>query len=77
MTPITPKIKEIWYVDLNPIIGHEQSGERPAIVVSRAPKLKMVMVIPLTGASNSARFPYTLQIKNTTKFVQTQSFTST
>ncbi|MHA1729402.1 MAG: type II toxin-antitoxin system PemK/MazF family toxin [Promethearchaeota archaeon] len=60
------KIKEIWYLDLNPTIGHEQSGERPAIVVSRAHKLKMIMVIPLTGNLKQARFPYTLQIKNNT-----------
>ncbi len=34
MIPQLPSRGEIWLVDLNPTRGHEQSGVRPAIVVS-------------------------------------------
>jgi mRNA interferase MazF len=34
MTPQLPSRGEIWLVDLNPTRGHEQSGVRPALVVS-------------------------------------------
>lgn len=26
--------RDIWFVDLNPTVGHEQAGRRPALVVS-------------------------------------------
>jgi len=43
---------DIWYADFNPIRGHEQSGVRPALIVSadafhRGPA-ELVMVLPLT-----------------------------
>jgi mRNA interferase MazF len=30
----TPSRGEIWTVDLDPVVGHEQAGRRPALVVS-------------------------------------------
>jgi mRNA interferase MazF len=52
MSAPSPARGEIWYVDLNPTRGHEQAGQRPALVVSadaynRGPA-DMVVVIPLT-----------------------------
>ncbi len=43
---------EIWLVDLNPTKGHEQSGKRPALIVSvdifnKGPA-DLVVVIPIT-----------------------------
>ena len=42
---------EIWYVDLNPVKGSEQSGYRPVVIISGNllnRYLKVVIVCPLT-----------------------------
>ena len=52
---------EIWIVDLADGKGHEQKGERPALVLARANGL--VVVAPLTSNMESARFPFTLPIE--------------
>lgn len=41
--------------------GHEQFGERPAILVSDT-KTGLVIVIPLTSNLNALKFPYVLTI---------------
>jgi len=43
---------EIWMADLDPVVGHEQAGKRPAVVVSsddfnRMP-VGLVVVVPFT-----------------------------
>ncbi len=60
---IHPARGEVWTVNLNPIMGHEQAGQRPALVVSndtfnRGPA-DLVMVIPLTskGHPNALHIP--------------------
>ncbi len=53
-----PKQGDIVFLDFNPIKGHEQSGKRPAIVISNNVfniNTKMVMVCPIT--SNDKDFP--------------------
>ncbi|WP_433866980.1 type II toxin-antitoxin system PemK/MazF family toxin [Ralstonia wenshanensis] len=30
----TPVVGEIWWVDLDPTVGHEQAGHRPVVVMS-------------------------------------------
>lgn len=44
---------EVWLVDLNPVIGHEQAGTRPALVVSddlfNHSLAEMVIVVPITS----------------------------
>jgi mRNA interferase MazF len=52
MSNPSPSRGEIWYVDLDPIRGHEQGGHRPALVVSidkfnRGPA-NLVFVVPMT-----------------------------
>ena len=43
---------EVWLVDLSPTRGHEQSGRRPALVVSADPfnrsRAGLVFVVPFT-----------------------------
>ncbi|MGH7881876.1 MAG: type II toxin-antitoxin system PemK/MazF family toxin [Candidatus Dormibacteraceae bacterium] len=44
---------QVWWLDLNPTIGHEQAGRRPAIVVSSHFHLgltrnALVSILPLT-----------------------------
>jgi mRNA interferase MazF len=48
-----PRWSDIWLAELNPVIGHEQGGRRPCLVVStdaynRYPS-NMAIVVPLTG----------------------------
>ena len=31
---------EVWDVDLDPVVGHEQAGKRPALVVSVTNSIK-------------------------------------
>jgi mRNA interferase MazF len=44
---------EIWYGDLSPIIGHEQAGQRPLLVVSidrfNSSAAGLVVVLPITS----------------------------
>ncbi len=49
---------EIWLVSPDPIAGHEQSGKRPVLIVSKASfnKLTLVpVVVPVTSGGNFAR----------------------
>ncbi|KKM08984.1 growth inhibitor PemK [Clostridiales bacterium PH28_bin88] len=47
-----PSRGEVWYVDFDPVKGHEQSGLRPALVVSVDPfnhgPAGLVVVLPIT-----------------------------
>ncbi|AJF73967.1 pemk protein [Raoultella ornithinolytica] len=49
---------EIWLVSLDPIAGHEQSGKRPVLIVSRASFNKLTrlpVVVPITSGGSFAR----------------------
>lgn len=49
---------EIWLVSLDPIAGHEQSGKRPVLIVSKASFNKVIrlpVVVPVTSGGNFAR----------------------
>jgi mRNA interferase MazF len=50
---INPELGEIWIVNFDPQVGREQSGRRPALVVSNNVFNKtphgLCMVVPLTG----------------------------
>ena len=64
-----PRQKDIVFLDFGPIIGHEQTGYRPAVVVSNDifnKNTKMAMVCPIT--SNIKSFP-THYLLNSTKVV--------
>jgi mRNA interferase MazF len=44
---------EIWLAELDPVVGHEQGGRRPVVVISsdgmnKLP-IRMAIVVPLTG----------------------------
>src|SRR5262249_43287658 len=44
---------EIWLAQLDPVVGHEQGGRRPVVVISsngfHALPIDMVVVVPLTS----------------------------
>jgi mRNA interferase MazF len=54
-----PQRGEIWTADFDPIRGHEQGGQRPALVVSadtfNAGPAGLVVVLPLTTKSKGVR----------------------
>ena len=63
-----PKQRDIVFLDFNPTRGHEQSGKRPAVVISNNvfnENTKMVMVCPIT--SNTKEFPTHYLLEDTKK----------
>ena len=63
-----PQQGDIVFLDFNPTKGHEQSGKRPAIVISQDVfniNTKMVIVCPIT--SNEKEFPTHYLLEDTKK----------
>ncbi len=54
---------EIWVVELPEGKGHEQKGERPALVLGRANAL--IVAVPFTANLDRAKFPFTEHIPQT------------
>jgi mRNA interferase MazF len=52
---------DVCIINLAVGIGHEQYGQRPAILISDT-KTGIVIVIPLTSNLEALRFPFTLAI---------------
>jgi len=54
-----PARKEIWLIDLNPTLGHEQAGTRPALIASadifNRGYAELVFVIPVTSKNKNIR----------------------
>jgi mRNA interferase MazF len=55
---------EIWTTVLPRSDGHEQYGERPAVIVAD-PLSSLALVIPCTSNLAALRFPYTLRVSPT------------
>ena len=63
-----PEQGDIVYLNLEPTKGHEQSGIRPAVVISNNvfnKNTKMAIVCPIT--SNDKEFPTHYKLEDTTK----------
>ncbi len=63
-----PKQGDICYMDFAPTKGHEQTGLRPAIVISKDKFNKytnMAIICPIT--TNTKKFPTHYELKNTKK----------
>lgn len=63
-----PRQRDIVFLDFSPTKGHEQSGKRPAIVISTNvfnDNTKMVMVCPIS--SNTKEFPTHYLLEDTKK----------
>jgi mRNA interferase MazF len=62
--PDAPKRGDVWYVDLEPVRGHEQGRIRPALIISadifNAGPAELVIVVPITTADR--RIPTHVQI---------------
>ena len=61
---------EIYFLNLNPVIGSEQAGTRPAIVVSAdgVNHLNQVTVLPITSIKNPNTFVYPNEVFLDKKF---------
>lgn len=61
---LPPSRGEVWLADLDPTIGHEQSGQRPVLVISADSfndcPAELVVVIPLTSVEK--RIPFHIRI---------------
>ena len=48
-----PRRGEVWFVSLNPTVGHEQAGRRPAVVISEdafnSGPADLVVLLPITS----------------------------
>ncbi len=59
---------DIFWADLNPAIGHEQSGLRPILVLSHEVFNKnsgTVIAVAITSQPQRAAFPLTLELEET------------
>ena len=73
---------EIWLIDLNPAIGHEQSGIRPALIISddmfNYSLAEMVIIVPIT--SKNKGIPTHVEINcdclKVTRYIKTEDIRS-
>ena len=60
---------DIWWANLDPAIGHEQSGRRPVVIISddrfNAGPRQLVMVLPMTRVLKRYRLHVTVQPSET------------
>ncbi|MFA5050364.1 MAG: type II toxin-antitoxin system PemK/MazF family toxin [Candidatus Micrarchaeia archaeon] len=58
---------EIWKINLSGSRGHEQKGERPAIIWRDLDHVKMTIVIPFTSKLDRNKLPHTLLVSPDSK----------
>lgn len=56
-------VGEMWRVNLTDAQGHEQLGERPALVIGCCPMAELATVVPFTSKMQYLRFPFTLKVQ--------------
>ncbi len=48
----SPSYGEVWFADLDPVVGHEQAGERPVLILSitsfNHSPAGLVVILPMT-----------------------------
>jgi mRNA interferase MazF len=74
-----PKIKiirnEVWLADLNPVIGHEQGGKRPVLIVSvdefNNSSAEMVTILPITSKDKGINTHVQIKLK-VTSFIKVE-----
>jgi mRNA interferase MazF len=76
MNPPEPLRGEVWDLDLNPIIGREQAGFRPALVLSvdlfNVGPAELVVTVPITRTQRKIRWH--VPIRPPEGGIATQSF---
>lgn len=63
--PIAPREGEVWDVQLSPTVGAEQSGIRPALVVSNdwfnETENYLIIIVPITGTDRNITSQYKIR----------------
>lgn len=54
---------EVWWIELADTQGHEQKGERPAVILGKANG--MITAVPMTTNANRAVLSHTLSLEPT------------
>ena len=66
MAGVGPKHGDLWYAQLSPVVGHEQGGPRPVLIVSgdRLNSLPsdIVAILPLTSRDRGLTWHYRLEV---------------
>ena len=57
---------EVWFVEIPTVVGHEQSGARPVIVLSKL-EADIVIIVPFTSNMQALRFPHTIEVNPSSK----------
>ncbi len=65
--PPRPRRGEVWIVDLDPALGHEQAGRRPGLVISvdgfNQSAAELAIVVPVTSRKKSVRSHVPIQAR--------------
>jgi mRNA interferase MazF len=65
MNSTKPSRGEVWFVDLNPVIGHEQAKIRPCLIISHDTfnhgPAQLHIVLPLTSKNKNLPFHVPLE----------------
>lgn len=59
---------DIYWADLEPVVGHEQGGRRPVLILSRAvfnDRSGTVIAVALTSVEQRAGYPLALELRKT------------
>ncbi len=59
---------DVYWADLEPVVGHEQGGRRPVLLISRTvfnDRSGTVIALAITSAEPKAGYPFTLELKKT------------
>jgi mRNA interferase MazF len=63
--PRRPIRGEIWWVDFDPVVGSEQAGKRPALIISadrfHQIQNRLVMVVPITITQRP--YPFHIEVE--------------
>ena len=65
MGGLKPRRGEVWYADFDPVVGHEQGGTRPGLIISSntfgAGPADMVIALPITSTDKAVRLHVPVQ----------------
>ena len=58
---------EIYWADLDPVLGHEQAGRRPILILTEAQsntRSHLAVALPITASRQRIGFPYAMRLRS-------------
>ncbi len=58
---------EIYWADLDPVLGHEQAGRRPILILTEAlsnTRSHLAVALPITASRQRIGFPYAVRLRS-------------